>query len=104
MLPSLLLVNSVPGLFLSKPTDWELMRLVKQVGHVCVSNTANDLKDLLVISHLTVFLYYFAALAKFTFIVILAFLFDCRMVPSSLALIKVNFAHREGCFFMKEPW
>ena len=49
-------VNPVPGLFLSKPADRELMCSAKRVGHVCVSNTANDLKDLLVISHLTEFL------------------------------------------------
>ena len=41
-------VNPVPGLFLSKPADRGLMCSAKRVGHVCVSNTANDLKDLLV--------------------------------------------------------
>jgi len=50
------LVNPVPGLFLRKPTNWGLMRWAKGDGYVCVSNTANDLKDLLVISHLMEFL------------------------------------------------
>ena len=39
------LVNPVPGLLLSKPADRGLTCSAKRVGHVCISNTANDLKD-----------------------------------------------------------
>ena len=41
---------------LSEPADWGLMCLAKRVGHVCVSNTVNDLKDLFIISQLPEFL------------------------------------------------
>ena len=37
--------HPVPGLFLSKPADRGLTCSAKRVGHVCISNIANDLKD-----------------------------------------------------------
>lgn len=52
---SFMLVNPVPGLSLNKPADQGLVRSAKQVSYVCVSNSANDLKDLLIISHLMEF-------------------------------------------------
>ena len=53
---SFMLVNPVPGLSLNKPADQGFVRSAKRVSCVCVSNSANDLKDLLIISHLMEFL------------------------------------------------
>jgi len=50
------LFNPVPGLLLSKHAERGLICLAKGIGHVCISNTANDLKDLFIISYLTKFL------------------------------------------------
>ena len=50
------LVKPVPGLLLCKPADRETRVWPKESAMFCVTNTANDLKDLLAIFHLTQFL------------------------------------------------
>jgi len=50
------LVNPIPGLLLSKSAERGCAGPNGRVGRVCDSNTANDLKDYLVISLLMEFM------------------------------------------------
>ena len=68
--------NMITGPFISEPADRGLMRSAKRFVHVCVFETLRSSCKCL----------HFTSLVHLYCIVIFAFLFDCRMVPLSLAL------------------